>query len=494
MICLDGHSLSIEALVEAARGAPVEIAEEGRARMAASRGVIEAAIREGRPVYGVTTGLGARSVEALGADELREFSLQTVRGRAHAVGAAEAREVVRASLVQRLNSLLLGRSGARVEVAEHLCACLNGGLTPVVGQVGSIGVADLVQNATAALALIGDGRMEDGSRTGASGEMMRAAGITPLALEPRDGLALVSHSGWVAGRAALAFGACETVFEAAQTAAALSLEGFRANLLPLDPRVLDAKPLPGQQIAAAGLRARLEGSALFDAGAARRLQDPLSLRNLAQIHGGLAAALGPARRVIEIELNGASDNPLAFAEDGEVFSGGAYFTTELGLQLEALARALLHVAMASLARLTKFLDTRLSDLPMFLARADSGSAGVAALMKPAEALVARMAKAAAPPPVWPSQSALGVEDCMTSAPLAAVALAEMAEDAAHLVAIELVIAAQAADLAGCRKTMGPRMAAVHKAVREISAVLDEDRPLGAEIEQVADRVRAGRFG
>lgn len=492
---LDGAGLTVETLARAARGGvPVRLAASGLARMRQSRALVDGAIAERIPVYGVTTGLGARSGEALDAETLAGFSLQTVRGRAHAVGERMPADQVRAVLIARTNSLLTGHSGARPELAEHLARVLNAGLVPVAGSLGTIGGGDLVINASIALSLIGEGRMTgpDGHE-GPAAEMLRAAGLAPLELAPRDGLALANHTGFAAGAGALALAGAFMGFAAAQAAAALTLEGFRANLTPLDPRALAVKPLPGQARAAAGLTGWLEGSALWQPGAARRLQDPLSLRNLPQIHGGAAAALEQAREVVEIELNGASDNPVALAESGQIVSCGAYHTTELGLALEAVARAWQHLAMAQVARIARMMEPDLTGLPLFLARPDSGSNGFAPVLKVVEDLAAEIARAAAPLAVWPSINARGIEDCLTSAPAAVRGLAQVNRLASRLTAIEILVAAQAVELRGTEGALGPPMKALLSGIRAVAPPLGPDRPLAGEIEALAAALSEGRL-
>jgi len=493
-ITLDGATLGVGTLRRAALGAPVAIAPGARDRMAASRAAIERAIAERIPVYGVTTGLGARASETLDAPTLAAFSLRTLRGRAQAVGPAEEAAVVRGAMVVRLNTLLSGHAGASVAVADHLLACLNAGLVPVVRRIGSIGPSDLVQNAALGLALTGEGSMEGPGGTGPAAEMMRAHGIAPLVPGPRDGLALAGHCGITVATAALALAEVETTHAAAQTAAALTLEAFRANLSPLDPRALAVKPLPGQAGAARDLAQRLAGSALWQAGTARRLQDPLSIRNLVQINGALNLALDQARPIVAVELNGASDSPIVLPDTGEVISCGAFYTAELGLVCETLARAILGVAMAQIARMAKLLDPRFSDLPVFLARPESGSNGFAPLMKTAEALVAEIAHAAQPPAIWPSINANGVEDTMSTAPVAARALRRAVGAFRTLVALELVIAVQGMELRGALAAAAPLLRARARHLRTLCAPLEDDRPLDADLDRIDRAIEAGDFG
>jgi histidine ammonia-lyase len=491
-VSLDGGTLDVVALRAVVRGARVEIDPAGRARMAASREVLERAAAEGRAIYGVTRGLGARSGTAIEAGAEAEFSLQTLRGRAQAIGPAEARDILRAAMIIRLNTLLSGHTGTSEAVADHLAACLNAGLTPLAGRIGSIGVSDLVINATAGLALMGEGRMTgpDGDE-GDAAAMMARHGITPPALGPRDGLALAGHCGVTIGTAALAHDEIRTAFGGTQIALALTMEGFVANLSPLDPRALAVKPLPGQQRAAEDLRALLAGSRLWQIGAARRLQDPLSIRNAVQIHGALQLALDQAREIISIELNGASDNPVTLVDSGEVISCGAYYTAELAQVCEGVNRAALTVAMAQLARIAKHLNPAFSDLPVFLARSDSRSNGFAPVLKTAEALVAAIAHAAQPPAIWPSLNANGAEDTLSTALEAARAMRVVADHLRALAAIEILVAIQAIELRGGEGHLGGTLAGIAARCRDIAPALCEDRPLSQDIEAIARAIGAG---
>lgn len=494
-LTLKGDALSVAALGQAARhGAHIALDPAGLEEMARSHALVDRVIRDKVPVYGVTTGLGARATEVLAGEALKAFSLQTLRGRAHAVGPEEDRAAIRANLIVRLNTLLKGHSAAQPALAQHIADCLNAGLTPVAGRYGSIGAADLVLNATIGLSLIGEGQMRDASgQIGLSAEMMQAKGITPPALAPRDGLALANHSGAVSGMAALALSDATRLFEATQTAAALSMEGFRANTGPLLPHVLQVKPYPGQLRAAAGLRNRLAGGDLLEPGQARRLQDPLSFRNLAQIHGTTDMAQTQAAECLSLEINSASDNPVALPDQDEITSCGAYFTAEICSTIETLNRALAAQAMAQLARISKLLNPVFSDLPNFLAIPNSASNGFAPVMKVAEALVMELAHAAQPAPIWPSVNANGVEDCLTGAPKAVRALTEVTDHLRRLTAIELLIACQAVELRAENAPLGPYLSEARTQIRMLSPALDQDRPLGADIDRLATAISSGAF-
>lgn len=491
-LVLTGADLSAVALERAANGdCSVSLSPDGLARMADARKLVDHAIAEKIPVYGVTTGLGARATEALDAGALAEFSLQTVRGRAHAVGTPLPRDVVRASMIVRANTLLKGAAAAQPRMAEHIVACLNADLVPVVGELASIGAGDLVWNATVALALIGEGKLQAQDGTIGTGlDLMSQAGVHPPVLGPRDGLALCNHASYSAAFAALGLAGAWRSYEAVQSAAALTMEAFRANLSPLDARVLALRPQPGQAECATGLLARLEGSALHGEGAARRLQDPLSIRNIVQVHGALYAALAFLDEAVQAEINGASDNPVALVEDGVIVSAGAYHTPHLTNAIETVNRGFVHVCMMQLARLSKMMAERYTGLPTFLAAPGSHSNGFAPVMKTAEAVVSELAHAAQPVSIWPSINADGVEDSMTATPTAARALSSIVECTSYLTAIELLVAAQAIDLRGNLNELSPVMRDLHHHVRNLSAMLEGDRPLGDDIEAMARDVRS----
>ncbi len=488
-LLLTGEGLSVEGLAAVARGGhPVAIAPDGEARLKAARQVVERALAAGEPVYGLNTGLGARAGERLTDEALRAFSYQTIRGRAQALGAPLPTEVVRAAMLARLNGFLKGASGVSPSIAHGLRDCLNARVTPLVGETASIGAGDLCWMASLARALIGEGEMQDAAgRCAPAGEVLRTAGLSPLVLGPKDGLALANNSGMTAGLAGLAVAEATRLIGALQAATALSLEAFRANLSPLDPAILAARPQAGQAEAAVQLHQLLAGSTLLQPGVSRRLQDPLSLRNVAQIHGAALTALAWAKEAAEQEINGSSDNPVVLLEEGQMISGGGYHTPLLTLALESLSRALLQVAVAQAARLSKLLSQRFSDLPLFLATPGSHSNGFAPLMKVAEALVAEIAHLAQPVAIWPSLNADGVEDSLTNAPLAAKNLWKLLAAARRLVAIELIVACQAAELRDLA-ALPPALEALHGQVRALVPPLEADRPLGSEIERLAEAV------
>jgi histidine ammonia-lyase len=465
----------------------VELAPAARERMAAARDVVERYLADGRPAYGLTTGLGAGVVESVPADALAEFSRNTVMGRANSVGPPLPAEVVRAAMLVRANGLARGGSGARPELADALVALLEHRVHPVVPSIGSTGAADICVLAHIGLVLIGAGEAELHGEVLPGGGALAAAGLEPLELAPKDGLATISSNAVSVAWATLALADGRAALHAAQAAAALSFEGFRANLSPIDERVVAARPAPGQAVCAAGLRELLAGGSLA-ASAGRRVQDPLSFRCASQVHGSLAVALDFLAAALEPELNGAGDNPLVLVEEGEIVSTGNFHVSALALAADTLALALAQVAQMTAARVARLLSAQLTGLPQNLAPPGSTGAGMAPLLKVSDALAAEITHGAAPATLVSLSGTDAIEDATTGAPLAAARLAGLLERLRLLTALELVVAAQAVDLAEV-EPLGVRTRALHEGVRRLAEPLRSDRPLGGDIERVAAKLQ-----
>lgn len=490
-VTLTGWDLTPETLAAVARdGIEVALAPEGLARMAASRAVVEQHLAENKPVYGLTTGLGSRVTHRLDHADHTAFSLRTVRGRSVGLGPPLPEEVVRAVMAVRLNGLLAGGAGASQGVADSLAALLNRQAHPVIPSIGSIGAADLCLMAHLGLALVGEGEIVVAGERLPAAEGLRRVGLDAITLQPKDGLAICNASAVSAGQAALAIADAEDLLVVAQSAAALSLEGFRANLSPSDPRVAQARPQPGQDWAAASLRALLDGGRLFEPGAARRLQDPISLRCVVPIHGCLRAVIDFARPAVMAELNGAADNPLVLVEEQEILSTGNFMTPLLALSMDSLSQAVAQVAALSLGRSAKLLIERLSGLPANLSPHGAGRSGFAPLLKAGESLMAQIRHAANPVPAEPRWAADSVEDEVTNAPLAARNAAETLWRARLMLTIELIIAAQAVDLAQ-PEAIGHGAKIARDAVRDLIVPLDDDRAFGVEVERLDRALLAG---
>jgi len=487
---LTGHGLALDSIVSVARERRlVALHPDAVARIEAGRAVVERYLAEGREAYGLTTGLGALVGVRVPGDALADVSLQTIRGRANAVGPRLPADAVRAAMLVRANGIACGGSGARPEVAEALVAMLNAGVHPVVPGIGSVGAGDLCVLAHIGLALIGEGEAQIGETVLPARDVLERAGLAPLELAPKDGLALINATAASAACGALALHDARALLEAAQVAAALAFEGFRANLTPIDARAAAARPAPGQAPCAAGLRALLADGALTRPGAARRLQDPLSFRCVSQVHGSLAAALDLLAAALEPELNGAGDNPLVLPEDGEIVSTGNFHAPALALAADAVALGLAQVGNLAVARAARLLVEPLTGLPANLAAPGTSGAGMAPLLKVADALAGELQHTAAPTCLDARGGSDAVEDDSTGSLLAVRRLATMLERLRLLLALQLVVAARAVELAR-PEPLGRGTAAAYAVVSELVKPLSEDRPLGVDVERVASEALA----
>jgi histidine ammonia-lyase len=494
-ITLGGRGVTIADVVRVARdAAPVALDAHVREQVAAARAVVDRLAASDASIYGLTSALGANTGQAIPPEERAEYQLRAVRARAVGIGPAHATEVVRAMMFARLAGMAVGGSGVSPQVLDALAAMLNAGVHPLVPSIGSIGVADLAPLSHLALPLVGEGQAEFRGQMMAGSDALARAGLHPVALGAKDGLALISANAASVGHAALALHDAALALDSLNVAAALSFEAFRANLSPLDARVQAARPARGQVAIAERLRQLLDGSALWHEGAARRMQDPLSLRCVTQVHGAALAALQLARDDVELELNSAADSPLVLAGAGQLVSNGNFHIPALALALDGLGLALAQVAMLCVARCQKLYSPALSGLPLQLTTLGPAHSGFATVQKTLTSLHNRIRHLANPASLDALPVSEAVEDHAPMAPNAVANIAAMLPLLRYLAAIELLSAAQAADLRPVASTtMGRGAAAAYDAVRREAPMLVEDRPLGPVIEAIAALVAQGRL-
>jgi histidine ammonia-lyase len=492
-IRLTGDALTLADVLAVARGhravarghRAVALAPEVAARVAASRAVVEQVLAQGEAVYGLTTGLGANVGVALDNADLLTFQTRVLVGRAVAVGPFLPRETVRAALLLRANGLARGGAGASLAVIEALLALLARFVHPCVPSLGSIGAADLTPMAHLALPLVGRGAAELDGEIMPGGEALRRAGLAPVALAPKDGLALVSSNALSIAEAVLLLDDAAALLDLAALAAALSFEGMRANPGPLLAEVAAARPAPGQEAAASTLRGFLAGSALWERDGARAVQDALSFRCIAPVHGAALAALGFAGDAVTAELNAAADSPLVLVDSGRILSTGNFHTGALALAADTLAIALVPVADLAVGRAMKLMLPEASGLAKFLTPVGGNRAGFAPMQKTLAALRAECRHAANPASLDFTPVANGVEDHSPQTPLALRKATALCRSLRALIAIELMVAAQAIDLRDPAPLLGPPLAAAHRAIRARVERLEDDRSLGPEIAMLA---------
>jgi histidine ammonia-lyase len=485
--------VTIADVVRVARdGAPVALAAAARNRVAAARAAVERAAAGDTPIYGVNSALGANTGARVSPDDLADYQRRAIRARAVGVGPPYDRASVRAMMFARIAGLAQGGSGISPGVLDALVAMLNRGVHPRVPRFGSIGVADLPQLSHLALPLIGEGEAEFAGTTSNGAEALARSGLAPVSLGAKDGLALISANAASVGRAALVVSDALVLADAWLVAIALSFEGFRANLSPLDARAAAARPAPGQIEIASRLRALLAGGALDDPNAARRVQDPVSLRVVAQVHGALQDALDRAREQVEIELNSAAESPLVVGES--LLSNGNFHVPALTLALDTAAIALAQASSMAVERTLRFMTPALTDLPLQLTRRGPAHSGFATIQKTLTALWSEIRQRANPGSLDFLPVSESVEDHATMALSVVEKLNEIVERARYVVAFELMVAAQAVDLREVDLAqLGAGARVAHAAVRRHAAFLDEDRPLGPDADRIAAAIAVSGF-
>lgn len=454
MILLDGVSLTIDEMVEVARGqAEVKLASDALLHMRQSRERVEGAMRGTKPVYALNTGVGLLANIRLEDNEIDRMQVNLIRSHCCGVGEPLPREVVRGMMVIRANVLAKGLSGIRAVVAERICDLLNHGITPVVPSRGSVGASgDLAPLAHMALVLIGEGRAEFHGEVLDAAECMKRAGITPLQLHGKEGISLLNGTQAMLSIGCLRLKELEGLFYSAQTTAALSIEALRGTPAAFDERLHAARPHAGQVLSAQHLLGLLEGSEIPRThGEGSRIQDAYCLRCIPQVHGAAWDTLQFARGVFEVELNSATDNPLVF-EDA-IVSGGNFHGAPLALALDYLAIAVCQLAGISERRTERLMNPTLNEgLPAFLASQPGMESGMMMAQVTAAALVAEMRVLASPASVGSIPTSGNQEDFVSMGMTSALKLEQAVGLTRMVIAIELLAAARALDLRGDRST------------------------------------------
>ena len=490
---LGSGRVSLSDAVDVARHrAQVTVAPAVVERLEHARRIVERAAQSGESIYGLTSALGANTGKPLAADELVRYQVDAIRARAVGVGPAMPEDRVRATMFARAAGMAQGGSGVSTHVFQALVAALNCDVYPLVPAWGTISVGDLPPLSHLALVLIGEGEaFVDGERVPGA-QALAHAGLAPVELGPKDGLALVSANAATVGVACIVLSDLRAVLERLDDIVALSFEGFRANMSPLATAAQAVRPAPGQAEAARRIAGALAGSGLERPGAARRVQDPLSFRCVAQVHGAALDGLARATEHVEIELNAAADNPRVDAEAGDIQSNGNFHIPGLAIAHEALGLAIAQVGAMGVERCVKMLVPSASELPLQLTRHGPRQSGFATVQKTLTALLNDIRHLANPACLDFLPVSERIEDHAPMAMKCVTKLDEMRARLTYVAAIEAIIAAQAVDLRSpdVAANLGAGARGAYEAVRERVAFLDDDRPLGPDIENVAAWLRA----
>ncbi len=490
---IDGNTLSLKQLLAVANDrAEVTLTEEAHRKVRASRDLVERVAASDVASYGINTGFGTLAEVRIDKKDLRQLQRNLLLSHAAGVGAPLPIPEARALLLLRCNVLAKGFSGIRPQTLELALAMLNRDVVPVVPERGSVGASgDLAPLAHLALTLIGEGEaFFRGERLRARDALSRA-GLAPVVLEAKEGLALVNGTQAMCAVGALTMVRADALAELADVAGAMTLEGLLGSHKPFGEEIQAVRPHEGQRACAGHLRTLLRESQLVETHVnCSKVQDPYSLRCMPQVHGAARDGLAFARRTLEIEINSATDNPLVFAETERVVSGGNFHGQPVSLALDVVAMALTQLSSISERRVEQLVNPALSGLPPFLARNSGLNSGFMIAQVTSAALVAESRILSHPASVDSIPSSAGREDHVSMGMTAALKARQVAEQTRTCLAIEVLVASQALDLrlpvlAG----KGPR--AAHQLVRSKVPTLEDDREIHLDIEAVSALIDSG---
>jgi histidine ammonia-lyase len=484
---------TLEQLEAVARGAaPPPLGAADRDRIAAARAVVETALESGTAVYGVTTGFGRLENVRIAAADAAQLQINLLRSHAVGSGPPLPDEVVRGMLLLLASSLRRGHSGVRAELVELVLALLERGVTPVIPSKGSVGSSgDLAPLAHLGLVLIGEGEATCEGETLPGGEALARAGLAPLALSAKEGLAIINGTHLMAAAGGLAVRDARRLLDAAVVAVALSLEAFKGSTVPFDARLHELRPQPGQSRVAARLRALLESSPVVASHAdCGRVQDPYTLRCAPQVLGAISDGLDYVAGAIERELEAVTDNPLVVGDD--ILSGGNFHGQPLSLPLDHLALVLCELASFSERRTFALLSPGYAELPPFLTPRPGLSSGLMIAQYAAAALVNESQVLSHPAGAGSIPTSAGQEDFNSMGALAALKARTAVGNAAQVIATELVCAVQGLEFHRPLQST-PALEQAAARVRAYVPRVEEDRSLAGELAALATALRTGEL-
>ncbi len=482
-------SLDLEAVAAVADGAEVSLSLQAEERVARARACVDRWVQSDIPVYGVTTGFGALAEVRVPADQLLQLQHNLILSHAAGVGEPLSQRETRAMMLLRANTLAQGNSGARPELLHHLVGMLNGNVHPLIPGKGSVGASgDLAPLAHLALGMIGHGRAELEGRVMPAAQALEQVGMHPITLQAKEGLCLINGTQTMAAVGGLALLDADRLANLADIAGAMTLEGLNGLPQAFDERIQACRPHKGQGVCAANLRRLVAGSSSGEG--ALQVQDPYSLRCMPQVHGASRDTFEFVRSTITCEMNSATDNPLVFAEDDVLISGGNFHGQPIAMGLDFAAIALAELGNISERRVEQLVNPALSGLPPFLVPKSGIHSGYMMAQVTAAALVNENKLMANPASTDSIPGSASREDHVSMGMTSARKLREIVINTNAILAVEILCAAQAIDL---RKPMrmGAGTAAAYATVREVVPHLEEDRLLANDIEAIIALVRRG---
>src|SRR5437016_2627599 len=494
MISLDGRSVELDDVAAVARrGERVRLMAAAARRVEANRRALERSISEGAVAYGITTGFGELANVAIPEADVRKLQLNLLRS--HAVGQGEPlrTDEVRASILLRANTLALGRSGVRKVLVARLLDLLNRRVHPVIPSRGSLGASgDLAPLAHLGLVLIGEGEAEVGGQVLPGARALAKANLAPLVLQSKEGLAIINGTSVMAAVGAILVNDGLRLLKDAQVAASMSFEALRGSPKPFDDRLVGLKAQPGAREVAANLRRLLRGSEIIPSHRGpHKVQDPYTLRCIPQVLGAVRATLDNAVASLRIEMNAATDNPLIFPE-GTSVSGGNFHAQALAMALDHVALGMAVLAGFSERRIARLVDTRLSELPPFLTEKSGLNSGMMIVQYVAAGYASDNKVLAHPASADSIPTSANQEDFVPMGMAAAMKARQALENAAHVVALEVLAAAQGLEfLKPLRPGAGPR--AAYEFVRSGVPPLVDDRSLAPDANRILEWMATGEL-
>ncbi len=493
-VVLDGKSLTIEQVVGVARrGDRVELSPQALERVTACRRMVERKIRQGEVMYGINTGIGEFSETRLSDREVLSFQKYLIYNHSAGIGRPAPEEHVRAAMLGRANVHANGRSAVRPEITLMLVEMLNRGVTPVVCEKGSVGACgDLAPMSMVALVVMGEGEAWYRGERLPGAQALARAGLEPMTLQARDGLALINGSNLLTAIAALNIHDMNNWLMTAEIAAAMSLEALYANLRPYDPRVHSERGFAGASRSALAIMKCLEGSDLATGKTPQKVQDAYSMRSTPQVIGAAHDALAYAASQVRIELNGVGDNPIFLYEQDTVLTGANFQGSPVSLPMEMAGTAITMVSVLSERRLNRLLNPALSvGLPPFLAEKPGLYSGHMLSQYTAGMLIAEQRILSSPAAVASIPAAADQEDFVSMGMNTSLKNCTILENARGVLGIELIASAQALDFR--RHRFGRGVNAAHLTVRKHVEHLGEDRPLYPDHNRMVEVIRSNEI-
>ncbi|RLB15787.1 MAG: histidine ammonia-lyase [Deltaproteobacteria bacterium] len=494
MVRIDGNSLTINEVTLVSReGARAALHEAARPRMEKSRAFVRKILDEGRTVYGINTGVGELANQSISREEVEKLQHNLIRSHATNVGLPFPEDVVRGIILLRANALAKGFSGVRVRLVETLLALLNHRVYPYIPCQGSVGASgDLSPLAHLGLVLTGEGECIIKGQRVPSEKVLQDANIEPLSLQAKEGLALINGTQVMAALACLVTTEASMLMKNAQVAGAMSLEALKGTSKAFDEKIHQIRPHPGQLRCAANMRTLVSESEIIASHKnCEKVQDAYTLRCIPQVYGPILETIDYARKVLEVEINSATDNPLVFPDEEKVISGGNFHGEPLAFVMDYLGIALAEIGDISERTIDRLVNPHVSGLPPFLAHHSGLNSGFMISQYTAASLVSENKVLAHPASVDSIPTSAGQEDHVSMGSISARHAWDILHNVEYVLSIEMLTAAQGIDFHPFKPGKGT--GAAHRIIRKHIPHLDEDRPLYRDIEKVREMVVSGEI-